>query len=49
MLHFLIALSSIPRLYAITACIGTIDVIGFTILFVHVRSDLVAIRNPAAL
>ena len=38
MLHLLIALSSIHHLHAIVACIGAVEVIGFTILYVAVRS-----------
>ena len=48
MLHLLIALSSIPHLHAIAACIGTIDVIGFTILYVRVQCDVLAMRNARA-
>ena len=45
MLHLLVVLSSIHHLHAIVACAGAFDVIGFTILYVEVRSDMVAMRK----
>ena len=45
MLRLLIALSSINHLHAVIASIAAAEVIGFTILYLKVRSDVVAMRT----
>ena len=45
MLHLLVVLSSIHHLHAIITSIAALEAIGITILYLKVRSDVVAMRT----